>query len=496
LREGTATFSGGRLDPIYAAGSDAGNFGVLIFDSLTTFRNGQPGPKVADRWEIASDGLSWTFYIHKGIKFHNGEDLTADDVKFSLDRYCSKESLQTWIRDAIDHVEVVDDYTVRVFTKGSQPYLAHITDSYYLSGRIMPKDYFQKVGQQYFEQHPIGSGPFKFVSLVPGDMAEAEAVTNNFRVVPAFKTIQIIIIPEETTRVACLRTGVLDLTECGLDSAQELDTAGFRVVAFGHSLDNIFFWGTQEKAAAGMPTADVRVRQALSLAINRDEIIKTFYYGKAGPPTPPAVMQDSADIDVPYWMDYAAKAYRYDPVAAKQLLTDAGYPNGFTFKLLTYPQTGNPDKLAPVVQGYWLRIGVKTEIYPLDYATFDRWRKTVLSLPCPPELLGQASTHNTGFRPATALQLVRVFGSFAPRMFSGMNPELDKLMTDAQSEINPTKRKDIIAKALTTVMDSYVALVIAAHPDMCALGPAVDIDFPGSSPYMGINVEAAKHRNP
>jgi peptide/nickel transport system substrate-binding protein len=301
--------------------------------------------------------------------------------------------------------------------------------------------------------------------------------------------------PEETTRLASLKTGEIDISECDLESVGELEASGLRTPVVGRSMNAIYFYGVYEKEAAGLPTADLRVRQALSLAINRDEIINSFYQGKAGPPTPPMLMDGSADIDAPYWDIYAANTYRYNLEEAKQLLKEAGYPNGFTFKLWNYEVGGtNLPKLAQIVQGYWLKIGVKAEIVPIDKGSFDKWRNVGPDKPCPPEILGQASPHNNGFRPATALQLVRGFGSRVNKVFGTTMPELDKLMDSATTEMDAGKRKEIVAKATKIILDSYACLVIANVPDMCVIGPAVDIKLPDNSAYFCVNLEIAKHR--
>ncbi|MBI4303656.1 MAG: ABC transporter substrate-binding protein [Chloroflexi bacterium] len=494
LRVALVNFGGERLDPMLASGSGGGNIIDVIFDALTGFR-GKLVPELAERWEFAPDGLSWTFYLRKGIKFHNGEDLKADDVKFSLERLSSGEALDSWGRTTFDRAEIVDDYTVRVFTKGKQPYFTFINGPFYSPmGAIMPKDYFERVGKEAFERRPIGSGPFKFVRRVPGDTIEFEAVADHYRQVPAFKKVTEVLMPEEATRIAALKTGMMDVIDgVGIESVKELEADGLRTFAVNQATSSVWFYGTFEKGAAGMPTADIRVRQALSLAINRDEIIKNFFLGKATPAMPTMVMENSADIDVPYWKDYLSKAYRYDPEEAKKLLKDAGYPNGFTFKLWAYSQAGaaHQPKLSEVVQNYWLKIGVKTDVTPIDYGTFNRWRKVV---PAAPEVLGQAAIHASSFRPPTALQLPRGVSGKVTSVFGNMMPELEALMTAAQSEIDGVKRKEIIAQALKTMVDSYTLLAIATVPELCALGPKVDYAFPEVSPYIMTNIEDIKHK--
>ena len=110
-------------------------------------------PEVVEKWELTPDGSSWIYHIHKGIKFHNGEDLKADDVKFSLDLYCSEDANYSDLRNAIERVEIVDDYTVRVYTNGPQPFLPQMSSWYPPAERMVtPKDYIEQNGMDYFKQ--------------------------------------------------------------------------------------------------------------------------------------------------------------------------------------------------------------------------------------------------------------------------------------------------------------------------------------------------------
>lgn len=447
----------------------------VMFDALTYPGKGGLKPGVADKWEVAPDGLSWTFYIHKGIKFHNGDDLTAKDVKFSIERYISKDAYYAHMRDMVDHVEAVDDYTVRIYTKGPQPYLWSILSIYVPDyGIIMPKNYIEQNGWDYFQQHPVGSGPFRFVKYVPGTSAEFEAVDNHWRQTPSFKKLTFIQIPDEATRIAMLKTGEVGFIEVGLDGASDLEKAGFWTGAFESNVLWLSLWGPYQPEGAKYPTADLKVRTALSLAINRDEINKTFFHGKSGPPQGPGLLPGIPDVDNDYWAKYAANIYRYDPVAAKQLLTEAGYPNGFSIKLWSFPDPGLSDqpKLMEIIQGYWGNIGVKAEIVNTDKGTYSTLRKAPNL-----QLVGGAVPCAAAFPPTVGRNLKDCFHSQGVfHLFSNAKPDFDALIDAACSEINVSKRAEEIANLEKTGIDSYTCISISNIPPMFAVGHRVDVE--------------------
>lgn len=491
LTVGAATFGNETYDPTVATGG----FALLapMFDFLVRQDPSGKSNGVAQRWEMAPEGLSWTFYIRKGITFHDGSTLTAKDVKFTLDRYASKSAFLQYIRDAQDRVEVVDDYTVRVSTKGPQPYYREFVNfDNGIQGMILPKDYFEKNGLDAFKTRPVGSGPFRFVSHDSGDSAKYEAVSAHYRQVPAYKALNIALIPEETTRIAALKTGTVDIIDIGLDSAPGMEAAGLRTASLAGSQAVINLYGTYDPRAKNLPLADIRMRQALSLAINRLEMGQTLFHGKLQPVMPPDMWQNQPGIDVSYWKAEAAKVYRYDPAAAIQLLRDSGRSQGFTMSLYSYVVSGASylPSLAPVLQGYWQKIGVKTQIVPLDYAAFSALRKGPADA-----LVGAAALHGASGNVVPATALSPFFSSGGSSALLGKShPEVDSFISGALTEPNDAKRTDLTAKAVRASLDAYVTIVIGGVPSMVGLGPRVDIAFPTGA--MGISqfVEIAKHR--
>jgi peptide/nickel transport system substrate-binding protein len=495
-----STLGGERFNPKVAKSTEFNNFLSPFFDTLVRIGpDGALAPGIAENWKMAANGLSWDFQIRKSVTFHNGTELTPQDVKFSIEQHMSKDAIAREAGDNVDHIEIVNDNTLRIYTKGLKLYLPYVfQDSYNpVQGAIMPKDYIQKNGMEYFERHPVGSGPFKLVQQVPGDMIQFQALTSHWRGFPSFKTFTSILAREETTRVAMLQTGAVDGIDISIESSNQLESAGFRTYSMLAGIANVYLYGAYHKETAGMPIVDIRVRQALSLAINRDEVRKTYFYGKAGPPSPGYITADAVDVDVPYWMDYVAKAYRYDPVESKRLLKEAGYGDGFSIKLWTYTQADSPylPKLAEIVQGYWKAVGVNAEIVPVDLGVFRPYRVGGPDRGPAPQIRGQASTHGTSPIPIASNAMS---SGWHHRLGSvdllGLSSPTTDWLDSAAAEIDPVKRKELLAKVIKYGVDSYTDLTIATVPAMSALGPRVDIKFPKVAYGMATYADIAKHR--
>lgn len=459
LRVAQASFAGEIFDPIRENTTYNRYSNGLICDYLLTLdQNGKLSPGIAEKWEMAGDGLSWTFNIRKGVKFHNGEDLKADDVKFSIERYASKESRYAWQRDSVDRIELVDEYTARVYTKGTRPYYDWLTSSSLPSatGMIMPKDYLERIGPTEYRRRPVGSGPWKFVRQVFGDLAGYEANENYWGRVPGIKNLTMLLIPEEATRVAMLRTGVVDLIDAGMETTIELKNEGFNTYNQAVSIPMINLSGAYHPDGAKMPIADVRVRQALSLAINRDELAKNFFMGEAEPAFVGQLTPLNSDVDVKYWKEKAAKIWRYDPEEAKRLLKEAGYPNGFSIKLYASPAAGTSwlPKMGEVIAGYWQQIGVQSVIIPIDWGTLGNLRTGPK-----PELIGAAWTYGRAYDPVTASGLQQIWHSGgATTLFSKAWPEMDKLIDLAMTEPSGSKRAGYVNQALEMAVEKYTTL--------------------------------------
>src|SRR5215831_421681 len=297
------------MDPIADTRAPHAHYHAPLWDSLVgfDFEKGGIGPGVAERWTLAPDGKSWTFYLRKGQRFHNGDPLTAHDVKFSLERIMSPESISSGaaaLRRAVDRIEVVDDLTVRVHTKGVIPHFAaSLSRAVFMEGTVMPKKYIETVGVKGFREKPVGSGPWKFVRNVAGDRIEFEAVDYpHWRGTPQFKRLTLLLVPEQSTRLAMVRTGEAGIASIGPEAIKEVRGGGMKIVTVPGTMQAIYqFWGLYRPEVKGSPLNDVRVREALSLAIDRQQIIDHVMGKEARWPMPFAAFKYSTDMTVPRW---------------------------------------------------------------------------------------------------------------------------------------------------------------------------------------------------
>ena len=277
----------------------------------------QLAPSLALSWAISADQKVYEFKLREGVKFHNGDDFTAEDVKFSFLRAKGK-----LLHDKVQEVEIVDPHRVRFILKEPWPdFMTFYGTLASAAGWIVPKKYTEAVGEDGFKKHPIGAGPYKFVSSTPGIELVMEAYEGYWRKMPSVKRLVYRSVPEATTRLAMLKRGEVDLAYL-LDTPMALEIKRDPTLKLAFSggigtyfLDFLDMWDPKS------PWADQRVRLAASLAIDRKGLSEAETVG-ASPPTG-NVVPASFEFALPL------EAHPYDPAKAKKLLAEAGYPNGF-----------------------------------------------------------------------------------------------------------------------------------------------------------------------
>lgn len=350
--------------------ADQVNFWEIVYDYLfyTDMKTREAIPGLALKFEYTKDYRNITLSLRKGVKWQEGwGEVTAEDVKYSFERCMRKGSsneANTELRDSIDRIEVLDPYTLVFRLKDPDPvFWGMFTYGINSATPIICKKYVESVGDDKAKRDPIGSGPYHLVEHNLGDNMKFEALSEHWRIVPEFKYLILRAVAEESTRVAMLKTGAVDITPISSNSIADLQKTGMRVltssagyipyITFGGMLipeDRRYVKGVHRTA----PWADVRVREALDISIDRETIAKSIYLGAAKP----AVIAPT----VPGWNEL--EPYPYDPKRAKELLVEAGYPSGFSFKLYTSPQSPGQEmpKLAEIVANYWEKIGLKPSI--------------------------------------------------------------------------------------------------------------------------------------
>src|SRR5438445_4210486 len=297
-------------------------FGMLyaIHDAMVRPLPGHTmAPGLAESWKESPDGKVYEFTLRKGLKFHNGDPVTAEDVKFSFERYRGAGFKEFETR--MQGVEIGDPLTVRFVLKEPWPdFMTYYGTTATAAGLVVPKKYVTQVGDEGFRKNPVGAGPYKFVSHTPGVEVVLEAYPGYWRHAPYVKRLVLKSITDGTTRAAVLKTGEADIAYAldGPDADTVRRDPRIQIVASRHASINWLEFADQWDPKS--PWADRRLRLAVNLAINRKAINDAACLGFCPP----------AGVIVPRVMDFALQVEppAYDPAKARQLLAEAGYPNG------------------------------------------------------------------------------------------------------------------------------------------------------------------------
>ena len=369
-----SSFSTEVLDPVLG-GHVVKYYMSLMFDYLVGVTpDGQLSRDtgLATRWEPSSDHRRWTFYLRKGVKFHNGDEVTSEDVKFSLQRAIGKRSTTGYagpLRALFADIETPAPDRLVIVTKDPTLIIpTYLSRSLSTEGMILPKKYIEAVGDDAFAQKPVGSGPFRFVEQVTGSHIKLAAVDNHWRIgVPRFKTVTFKLVPEETTRIALLRRGEVDIADVSRERVKELEREAFPI-HFRREEAILTMWWVLPRD--GQPTKDKRVREALNLAVDRNEVAQSIFAGHADPAYVPLGLSWSYR-DIGFKVSPEMQ-YPYDPARAKKLLADAGFASGFPLTVHAYQLPGLPEgkAFAEAIGGYWQKIGVQPKLVPVDYPAF------------------------------------------------------------------------------------------------------------------------------
>jgi dipeptide transport system substrate-binding protein len=378
----------------FSTGTTFDAVSVPMFNRLVEFEIGTTNivPALAESWTVAPDGKAYTFKLRQGVKFHGNanfkptRDFNADDVVFSWNRMADENNAfhkftagQTFayfddmgMKNIVDRVEKVDDHTVRfVLKRPEAPFLADMAMDF---ASILSKEYFdammKKGTPNAADVYPIGTGPFEFVSYQKDATIRYKAFDQHFRGRPKIDNLIYSITRDATARYAKLRTG-----ECqAMAFPKPADLDAMRkdpqlTVQQKEGLNIGYIAFNVEKK----PFDSKLVRQALNYATNKDAILKAVYQGNgqvAKNPIPPIL----------WGYNDAVQDYPYDPAKAKQLLAQAGYPNGFEVDLWYLPVTRpyNPDgkRMAELIQADWEKVGVKAKLVTYEWAEYRKRSKT------------------------------------------------------------------------------------------------------------------------
>lgn len=348
------------LDPGMHAETPTGNVERQIFDTLIELDdNMEFQPSIATSWEPLSDTV-WAIQLRQNVKFHDGEELTAEDVKYSIDRILDpeKKSSQAANLSAVKEVEVTDKYSLQITTKEAYPVLPAR-----LAGlRIVPKHYVEELGDVEFGLHPVGSGPYKFVDWVKDDSITLEANEDYWRGAPSIKQVVFKPIPETASRVMALEAGQVDIAvNVPPHQVEEVEKSSKARIAQVESSRIIF---VQFMTGKSGPLENPLVRLALNYAVDVQGIIDTLLGGSGLP-----LSQALSRMDFGY--NEQLQPYGYDVQKAKDLLAAAGYSDGFKLTFTTPSGRYMMDKeVAEAIKSQLEAIGLEVELKTPEWGVY------------------------------------------------------------------------------------------------------------------------------
>lgn len=325
---------------------------LLIYDALF-YRDPntmEPVPHLATDLRQVDD-VTWEIALRRGVTFHDGTEMTADDVKFSFERMLDPEMMApyrgsfTWI----DRVEVLDSHTLRLHTAGPFGLVKEMLTFAY----VVPERYIKEVGDREFASRPVGTGPYKVVRYTRGQELILKANESWWRGAPDIEDVTIRIIPEPSPRLAELLSGRVHLIrDLGVDQALAIERNPAARVTFAPMLRVDFLVLDGDGRAGTSPVQDLRVRQAIQHAINVDDIIEFVLDGYG-------VRVNAGLNPLHFGHDPDIPPVPYDPDRARALLVEAGYPNGVTITYNTY--NGVPNQVSDTVHAYLEDVGIRVD---------------------------------------------------------------------------------------------------------------------------------------
>ena len=446
------------LDPPQVLSATDRKYAMNMFDGLVEQELGsfKIVPSLAERWEVAKDGLSYTFQLRKGVTFHDGTPFDAEAAAFSLDRVINPANpynkfgrfiYATTRLGQVKSVEALDKYVLRINLKAPfAPLLDYLANDGHIVSPAAIKKHEKDIGA-----NPVGTGPFKFVRWERGKRLVMEKNPSYWKGAPKIDQLILVPMPEAQTRLIALRTGQVDFIE-GVppDNLADLKRDPNIVVAAGLSPQAWYVvLNTKRVKALG----DVRVRRALSHAVNKEAIVKDALKGTGvvglGPLSPLLAPYAVSAKEVP--------VYEYDPEKAKRLLAEAGYASGFDVTL-SVPESGtgmqSPVAMATLIQANLAAVGVRVKLQTYEWGAYQKIRRegdfdmAAFSWTVGignPDIILYAKFHSTEHASAQ-------HPSYNNSYFA--DPEVDRGLEQARVELDDAKRVALYKQIQKKIVDS------------------------------------------
>lgn len=454
----------GWLDPlehIYALTQQT--YDYLVHDALIKpMPQGEATYSLAEHAEMTADFRKAGFRLRPGLKFHDGQPLTTANVKWTYENY--KGSHAKIFRDKLEQIQIVDDRTIVFqFKESFLEFMELYNGGVSGIGWVIPKHYYEKIGRDGFKARPIGAGPYKFVSQQAGVQMDFEAWEEYWRRTPATKTIVVKGIRDNAARLAAMQTGELDLAfgMTGKVFSQVMADKNLRWVPNFTGPWWLMFPGYNEPES---PFHDKRVRQAVSLAINREFLVRqeTEGVGKVwgnwiSPENRDALKGDGKDLPVP----------EFNVEKAKQLLAQAGFPNGFEFEWFVpfVPYFDMGERILTDLRAVGIRGKLQSLEGPAFRAKIGQGRKGFPG--------NRTIVQNIDPRPGGAKANVGIYAVCGSPSSLVCEPHIEELWAKHQASIKSDERERIIKAIQRTLIDEYYFVPIYWNPFVHAVGPKV-----------------------
>ncbi|MYC29645.1 MAG: hypothetical protein F4X65_06085 [Chloroflexi bacterium] len=469
---------------------------LLLLDPVTwEFK-----PGLAREWSLSEDGKTVTYVLEEGVQFHGGYgEFTASDAAYSLDEWLyNEESTHPSVAaqlQAAPEVRALDTYTVQVeYTKN--PFLTAFMDL--SSGNngtgMLSRAYVTEVGLDAARRKAIGTGPYEFVEHKLGESMELEAAEGvHWRIVPQWQTLKFRITPEASTRLAQVLSGEVDIALLPGSFKRQAEAANVRTilnpgVAGVFIVPVVYIPGTTgiDAPDPNNPNANPRFREALSLAINRQELADVVFAGGAVP----TGITDLSPISLGYdarWEEPDA----YDPERAKQLLEETGNA-GLAFEFQQRPLGGIPEgpQLAEAIAGMWEAVGLDVDLkLNLQGSAHSKLRRAR-------ELEGKIWLMRLGHLTDTTRRLISQYRCTTERTaLFACNPELEALTPKIEASTNLVEKDELIRQAYGIILDERTVIPVVQTASLYAIGPRVGSWSPRLGERFTTELESVGHAN-
>lgn len=424
-----------------------------IYDPLFYMdRDQNPIPWLATGYELIDD-LTWEIYLREDVTFHNGEPFDAEAVKFTFDYIMDPENnsqLQPYI-EAVESVEIVDPYTVRIKTSRPEPTLRQNLNIIL----IIPPQYTQEHGIETLTSEPVGTGAFRFVEWVPGERLVLEANPDYFGGAPAVDRVEFRSIAEPSARMAALISGEVDLAlSVPPQFVPEIEAAGRRVASVPGR--RVVLIGLDQVNPG--PMQDVRVRQAVNHAVDVDLIVEQILGGFATPMPGPLPVVNAHHVEV--------EAYAYDPERARELLAEAGYADGL--KLTLHSPEGrylNDREVAEAVANQLSQVGIEVEVQVHEWVNFlERVRALQVT---DMHLIGRSDRFFDGGIMLDWFLCGKTYVTYC-------DERIDEVLTEAAAIVDPEARAEAMAEVQRLVLAEAPWLFLYQQHDIYAMSEKLE----------------------